>query len=1856
LATIGHSNLRKSACEFNRESFTTVSKSLAAKYLSEVPLCSSTDVFAVMRRQRALILCFSATWAIGAASTAHTYFPPRNNLTSSQADTTAIILSKSDAKESQGPDQAGKHQKDIPAARRPVGPGKQAQDPKNAMHTAAITKIAVDAANRYLVTGSEDKTVRIWDIKSWQLLKTIRPPIGEGQQGEIYAVAMTPDGKTIAAAGYTGHRKDEAQGALVDDVYIYDRQSGQLLRTLSVPFVVDNLLYSKDGELLVATSLNRFDHTPGFVTSKIFTTSDYQSANYRHAGGVATWADTDRQGRLFFIEKYGTWVAEITDRKSSGRGESRSLPDSPSSVSFSPDGSMIAIGSINSVRVYSGADLSLLFTPDAKGIGQEDMEFSDVDNVSSVAWSSDGRFLYYSGARTCINDTCYIRKWEDAGRGSYKDIPAAHSRITHLLPLENGSIIYASIDPAIGIIDAQDKRTRYRENRAKNPSPKKEAAPPAKELVGGCFVATHWDNMQLEYEKGKWGYINKGGDIVVPPQFKFGALFSEGLATADKDNQFGFIDKNGKMVIRPQFSPPVGQFSEGLAIVAIGDKYGYIDKTGHIAIAPAFLTAYPFSDGLALVEVPRKSGYGYIDKSGQIIIHPRFAAAHPFSEGLAAVENHGMWGYIDRTGNMVIEPQFESAQSFSEGLAEVRLPGGAQGYIDKTGKIVIKATSFSLWYSAFFSNGRAMVFDRRHDTFGFINQSGTFVIEPKLRQAQPFSEGLAAVKIGDQWGYVDKEAALVIQPEFEYAFPFSEGIALIQKEGMWGYIDKTGKIIIRPQFRDAKRFSEGLAAACFTESSLQSSFTPPSGKASAQDITERRESQTEATVTPEQKAVGMLPTAQSDSQQKEVAALHERVAQLYGAGKYMEALPLAQQAVDLVWTAVGQDNPAMVQPLTDRAHLYYAIGQYKRIGGQSALTTEEFRKAKSLHERAAGIQEKAFEPHDPVLAQSLEDLSMVASATSRWDEAIDLAQRVLTIRKTQLGSQHVDVARSASNLAALKVMKLNSQHQYIKAVPVAQKALAEAEQALGPEDASFAQILSSLSESYKSLKLGAAEYALKLQQQALTIREQSLGPKHWDVLASLNNIAQLHVERGEYTKAEPLYQRVLAAEEEILAADNHAIAPLLDKLAAVQRLMGRYVKAEKLYQRIVAMQDKGEDSNTDLASALEKFADMSMALQEYAKAEPLYQRALSIWERRREPNIFSATILSKLGTLNRITGQYAQAETLYQRALKIYEKSPFRTSWALRDLAALAAAQQNYDSAAAFLKKSLDTFEDDFKSISRFGGAAEQLRSAQSAYVSGSYFFFLALVSEHLSSQREAVHYAYELVLRNKGIIFDSAAQSREVVQGSLAKVLKKSEEMSVLRSTLSHMILHVPTDLSPEEYGNKLALVYEQYKQRESEEYLNDLLSGPSASSPQLLATVEQLSRNLPKNAAVVEFVKIPAFDYAHKDFTFANGKWLTPWRYVAFVVTGDGNIAVLNIGDASSVETQLQQTLKDIRVSMTVRDPADESAVQNSLQGLRQLYVQLWRPLKSALGSVDKVFISPDGLLNLFPFAALVDDEGHPLVDVYRIAYLSSGRDLARGKVTPIPSKSSLLLFANPAFGDDSAGSRAPGGAHRSRDFQHQFSLLWGTEREAVEIPPLIAGPEDQKRVLRGALATESAVKGAHSPRILHLATHGFFLPDDELEESGFIGTYENPLVRSGLAFAGANTAAKKTDGDDGVLTALEVSGMDLAGTELVVLSACDTGTGEVQTGQGVLGLRSAFVVAGARNLLMSLWPVNDEMTAFQMKAFYRNLPSMPPAEALRQAQLQTIRKLKAEHDGNILPGLWAPFILQGSDGLGP
>jgi WD40 repeat protein len=328
------------------------------------------------------------------------------------------------------------------------------------MHTAVIRGIGVDAANRFLVTASDDKTVRVWELPSVRLLRVIRVPIGEAYEGRLYAIAMSPDGNMIATGGRTGYDWENAYS-----IYVFERDSGRLIRRLSgLPEQVAHLTYSPDGRYLAAT-------LGGNDGIRVFSTTNYELIGQdKEYDGESDRADFARTGKLVttshdgFIRLYQ--VGEdvpfrlLTKRKVAGRGI-------PVAISFSPDGSKIATAFYDpskedAVDVLSASDLSPMYAPKTSGIKNGD--------VRTLDWSYDGNTLYAGGRigrptkYTLVHEppTHNIRAWSNAGTGPYKDYPAlARGEIMQVNALRNGDIVYGTSEPEIGMMDANGTRKLF---------------------------------------------------------------------------------------------------------------------------------------------------------------------------------------------------------------------------------------------------------------------------------------------------------------------------------------------------------------------------------------------------------------------------------------------------------------------------------------------------------------------------------------------------------------------------------------------------------------------------------------------------------------------------------------------------------------------------------------------------------------------------------------------------------------------------------------------------------------------------------------------------------------------------------------------------------------------------------------------------------------------------------------------------------------------------------------------------------------------------------------------------------------------------------------------------------------------------------------------------------------------------------------------------------------------------------------------------------------------------------------------------------------------------------------------------
>jgi len=682
-------------------------------------------------------------------------------------------------------------------------------------------------------------------------------------------------------------------------------------------------------------------------------------------------------------------------------------------------------------------------------------------------------------------------------------------------------------------------------------------------------------------------------------------------------------------------------------------------------------------------------------------------------------------------------------------------------------------------------------------------------------------------------------------------------------------------------------------------------------------------------------------------------------------------------------------------------------------------------------------------------------------------------------------------------------------------------------------------------------------------------------------------------------KAEPLYQRALAIYEKVLGSEHPDVAISLNNLANFYYKKD-HPKAESLYLRAIAIRERalGLD-HPDLAQSLNNLASLYQAKGNYLKAEPLYQRALAIRQKvlgSEHPAVASS--LSNLAGFYETKGDITRAIVFQTRANDVIE----------RNIALNIAT------------------------------GSERQKLAYLATLSGPTWWTVSLHAQSAPNDLAALRLALTTILRRKGRALDATADSI----GALSRRFNEQDrallvQLTDTRSRLAALVLGGPGKTNLAEHGTEIKRLEEQVEKLESDISLRSA-EFRAQSRP---VSLEALQAAIPQGAALVEFFSY----YPLKDFKFAGSDdWGEP-RYVAYVLGGEGEPKWVDLGEAKMIDnavSALRNALRNPR-----RDDVKALA--------RALDEKVMQPVRKLLGQTQKVFLSPDGSPNLIPFAALVDEQNRYLIEQYSFNYLTSGRDLLRLQEKS-QSKQIATVIANPDFGGDTSPcseGRMPVSRGAIDFSQILFCPLAGTAGEAQAIKAMM--PE--AKVLMKEQATEAAIKKVSGPKILHVATHGFFLEDVVINpstearglgiksnQSDAAMKVENPLLRSGLAIAGANL--HKSGNDDGVLTALEAAGLDLWGTKLVVFSACDTGVGEVRNGDGVYGLRRALVLAGSESQVMSLWPVSDVATRDLMIDYYKAIQAgQGRSEALRQVQLKMLASEKRQH-----PYYWASFIHSG------
>ncbi|HQR37944.1 MAG TPA: CHAT domain-containing protein [Blastocatellia bacterium] len=953
----------------------------------------------------------------------------------------------------------------------------------------------------------------------------------------------------------------------------------------------------------------------------------------------------------------------------------------------------------------------------------------------------------------------------------------------------------------------------------------------------------------------------------------------------------------------------------------------------------------------------------------------------------------------------------------------------------------------------------------------------------------------------------------------------------------------------------------------------------------------------------------------------EARAGMRKAADLLAARKPREAIPIAESSVATMEKILGPDHADLAQPLFRLADLYFQVQQFVR--------------AEPLYDRVLAIQRRALAADDVAIGATLNDLASVYTATGREAQAIGLQEQVVAIYEKRLGPDDLELALALNNLAETS----RTLGLFDRAAPLYARALAIREKRLGPEHPRVATVLN----NQAVLARDRGDYVLSetLLLRSLAMREKALGPDHPDVAQSLANLGDLYRLKGDIDKSEQFTLRALAIKEKVLGPNHPSLALSLNNLAVLYLERGQTDKAAAALERSLAIGEKALGPESPfVAVVLNNLASVYRKTGRFADAGTRMERAIAIEEKAYGPDHpLVANNLTNLGLLYRVQGQLDKSLESYSRALAIREKalgpSNPEVASSLAAVASLCVATGDVPRAVELEQRAGDARERDFAYTLAAGSERQKLlyldRTADELDQA------ISLHVMHAKENPEALRIALEAILRRKGRALDAMADTISALRArASADDRRLLDELVATRAVLATTTVRGPGRRKLDDYRAELDAL------RTKVDALEEQVAARSIAFRVQTAPVslDAVHAAVPADSALVEYASYRPYDAVRDTFG--------PPRYVAYVLRHTGAPAWVDLGEAEPID----------RAIAAFREAARSPKRFDVRRLGRVLYDLAMRPIVPLAGDAGRIVVAPDGALNVVPFAALVDDKGEYLVTRFELVIVTSGRDLLR-----FGQRSSALgapvLVADPAFGDAvAAAATRDGGTGGSLLGEAVFDQLPGTADEARRIERIMPDAS----VFTRDRATETAIKDVHSPSVLHVATHGFFLRDvgpaandsrglvhvaatGAMLDDDSAATFANPLLRSGLALAGANQRTGATN--DGILTALETAGLDLWGTELVVLSACDTGVGEVRNGDGVYGLRRALVLAGSESQVMSLWPVSDAATRDLMVRFYRELfKGRGRAEALRRVQLKMLGQRQYAH-----PFYWAGFIESGA-----
>lgn len=871
---------------------------------------------------------------------------------------------------------------------------------------------------------------------------------------------------------------------------------------------------------------------------------------------------------------------------------------------------------------------------------------------------------------------------------------------------------------------------------------------------------------------------------------------------------------------------------------------------------------------------------------------------------------------------------------------------------------------------------------------------------------------------------------------------------------------------------------------------------------------------------------------------------------------------------------------------------------------------------------------------------SLSSVSQFYSMIGDYPRALEFGKLDSAYKQELLGEEDPIYASSLANLSlSYKYIGKFDEAQYL-----IMKSLGIIENSKGKSSLEYAHGLGDLAGFYHDM--GEFEKALPRYLESLDIMEKNGGTNHMNYGSVMNNLGLLYNIMGQQEMALAMYEKTLSFIERVIGKEDSRYASTLNNLGLIYHDLENFPKAIELYSQ--ARQHFAKSIGTEhptYAKTLDNLAISYDNMGDTESALPLVKESVAIFAKtlgKQHPEY--ATSIHTLGGMHLRNGEYDQALPLIEESLQIVEKNfgPGNPDYAnkLNSLASLHVKRKDGEQAVStYLRLNENLRQQIFNLFHLLDDKSQFATQAR-----------LKLFFDAIST--------FEYIINRENTGLNKAQFNNQL----LRKGLIQGNQKQLLQSLRSH-----PDSSIRAEYG-----LWETNQRMLAREYLKPItarrpdfdsleqvvnrqelfLSNQSSDFREAreLITWEDIDEKLEQNEAVIEFAH-----FSHR--VEKEGQIVDSVRYVAYILRknslhpqfvylfDEGEIGNLEQNNPMMREAYLDQlyAASDRGIKPKTAQPASAPSSPKSL------YQLIWEPMDSLLQGIERIYVSPSGLLHRINLSTIAINNRQILGDQYQIFTIGSSRSLLHKDDLQTRANKTASLWGGIRYDSDTMLPST----------SHPWEYLSGSQVEVETLSDQLEGAGYSIDLFEGDEATETRFcqlgKAERSPHILHIATHGYFFPDpketigiEEAERGKLppVQLSEHPMVRSGLILAGANQSwggeSSLSAEADGILTAYEISQLDLSETELVVLSACETGLGDIQGNEGVYGLQRAFKIAGAKYVLMSLWQVPDKETQELMNTFYKEwLGGLDIREAFQSAQ----NKMRKRHKD---PYFWAGFVL--------